>query len=162
MFETSSRNPLLDGTVFHNLSLFSSKHEVENSGRLGDFSPTSKKSSCTSVLPSVDIASPNLGMAKNPVLLTTEQANTLNKNSFDSISKLLEELENLGMDDGAKPTSMQCSNANPKSTCDPANIESTESCCLFPIAKYSQAFGSEAKNKIEWNEMIDMTEGNSH
>merc|ERR1719295_1191736 len=57
---------------------------------------------------------------------------------------------------------MQCSNANPQSTCDSANIESTDSCCLFPIAKYSQAFGSEPTNRIGWNEIIDMTEGNSH
>jgi len=110
----------------------------------------------------VDIASPKLGMTKTPVLLTTEEANTLNRDScFDSISKLFEESKNLGLDDGEKPTSIQCSNVNPQSTCDVTNIESTDSCCLFPIAKYSKAFGSEPTNKIEWNEMIDMTEGNS-
>jgi len=163
MFETSSFNPLLDGTVFHNFSLFSSKHEVENSEGVDDLSPTSKKSSCTSVLPSVDMASAKLDMTKNLKLLTPEQANTLNiDDCFDGIGKNVEELKNLQLDDGAKPTSMQCSNAKPQSTWYSTNIESAHSCCLFPIAKYSKAFGSEPTNKIEWNEMIDMTEGISH
>lgn len=163
MFQATSPKPLLGETVFQNFSLFSSNHEEKNRGGADDFFPTSKTPTFTPVLGSVGKASPSSGMIKTPWLLTPKQANLLNWNgSLDSISMMSDEFKNLELDCGAKPMTTLCANANPKSSFDSANIESSDSSCLFTSAKYFQAFGSEAKNEIKWNEAIDKTEDKSH
>jgi len=161
MFSSSSYNPLVDGKVSQNFSLFSSEHEVGNSGNSVDFFPTSKKHSCASGLGSVVKASPYLGMIKTPHA-TPDQAIRLNIDGFfDSFSNMSGEFKNLALDVGETQMQMSGVNANPKSLCDLANIKSIDSSCLFTSAKCSQTFGSMPKNQIKWDGMIDTTEGSS-
>jgi len=160
MFQINSPKPLIDGTVFNNSSLFSTKQEEENWGCADDFFPSSRKLHGKPSLAFADDASPNSGMMKES--LSPIQAPRLKKGTcFGSIGKMSDEFKNLELDSEVTAMPILCANANPKSSWNSVNIENSDSSYLFTSAKYFQAFGSEPENRITWDGLIDMTEGNS-
>merc|ERR1719233_87652 len=109
-----------------------------------------------------DEVSPYSVMMRNPLILTPIQAPRFKSDAcFDGIDEMTDEFKNVELSSGVTPMSTWCANRNPKSSCDSVNIESSDSSCLFTSAKYFQAFGSEPKNEITWDGIIDMNEGNS-
>jgi len=94
---------------------------------------------------------------KTPVTLTPQRSPHLKMDGFDNVRKTSDEF----LDSGVTPMSMPFANMNPISSCDSANLETSNVRCLFTSAKYSQVFGSEAKNEIKWNGKMSINEGNS-
>jgi len=106
-------------------------------------------------------ASPYLRMTQSPDA-TAEETIRLNMDGFfDSINNMSGEFKNLAFGGAETQMTMSGANANPKNFCDLANIKSIDPSCLFTSEKCSQAFGSEPKNEIKWDGIIDMTEGTS-
>jgi len=162
MLQITSPKPVLDEKVFHNFSLFSTKHDEEIWGGAYDFIATSRKPYCAPVLASTDEASLYSGKMKNTELLTPIRALCLKRDDcFGNIGKVSDEFKNFELDGEVTTMPILRANANPKSSSYSVNIENSDSSGLFTSANYFQAFGSEPKNEITWDGIIDMAEGNS-